>query len=345
MEQNYLQWLSSGTGTSWWHDSADPDELRQGLANGASGVTTNPVLAASTVEETPEKWSGVLSGMPAGIPKADKAEYLLKNVTVNAASIFEPLFRKTCGQSGFVCAQVDPSKAGDREGMSMQAKSFFGWAPNIAVKLPVTSAGLDVLEDCIAAGITVTATVSFTVSQSLEVSRRYLRGAERAEKAGIKPGSCFPVIMIGRIDDYLREVAADNGSQATEADIRQAGLAITRRAYNLFRKNNCSLKIIVAALRGTYHMSGLAGGEMIMSIHPKIQKMILSENMERDPGGIGKEIPPDVIKRLSSMPEFVKAYEPGGLTPDQFISYGVTQRTLSQFTTMGWGKLENYRSP
>ena len=32
-------------------------------------------------------------------------------------------------------------------------------------------------------------------------------------------------MMIGRLDDYLREVAADNGSGVTESDIRQAGLA------------------------------------------------------------------------------------------------------------------------
>ena len=47
---------------------------------------------------------------------------------------------------GYVCAQVNPSRAGDRDCMAAMAKRFHNWAPNIAVKLPATLAGLDVLE-------------------------------------------------------------------------------------------------------------------------------------------------------------------------------------------------------
>ena len=43
---------------------------------------------------------------------------------------------------------------------------------------------------------------------------------------GVKPGECFAVIMIGRLDDYLREVAADNRAPVSESDIRQSGLAV-----------------------------------------------------------------------------------------------------------------------
>ena len=46
------------------------------------------------------------------------------------------------------------------KGGKAMAHRFTAWAPNIAVKLPATSAGLDVLEECIAEGITITATVS-----------------------------------------------------------------------------------------------------------------------------------------------------------------------------------------
>ncbi len=75
-------------------------------------------------------------------------------------------------------------------------------------------------------GITVTATVSFTVPQAVAVAERHRCGAARARAAGIKPGRCFSVIMIGRLDDYLREVAQDNRAAVSEEDIRQAGLAV-----------------------------------------------------------------------------------------------------------------------
>jgi transaldolase len=82
--------------------------------------------------------------------------------------------------SGFVCAQVNPLRAGDRDCMMPMARRFHAWAPNIAVKLPATSAGLDVLEDCVAEGITCTATVSFTVPQALAIAERHRAGAARA---------------------------------------------------------------------------------------------------------------------------------------------------------------------
>jgi len=40
----FCRWLASETPTRWWHDSGDPIELERALAQGATGVTTNPVL-------------------------------------------------------------------------------------------------------------------------------------------------------------------------------------------------------------------------------------------------------------------------------------------------------------
>ena len=51
---------------------------------------------------------------------------------------------------------------------------------------------------------------------------------------------------------------------------------------------------------------------------------------------IDRPVDPEVIARLQTMPEFVKAYEPDGLAPDEFISYGVVNRTLTQFCECGW---------
>ena len=35
LRDSYLYWLANETPTSWWHDSAVPDELRRGLLHGA----------------------------------------------------------------------------------------------------------------------------------------------------------------------------------------------------------------------------------------------------------------------------------------------------------------------
>ena len=88
-------------------------------------------------------------------------------------------------------------------------------------------------------------------------------------------------------------------------------------------------------------MTELAGAEIIMSIAPPYQEMLLSDGLACEER-IDAEIDSDVIERLSTLPEFVKAYESDGMKPEEFIAYGVTQKTLAQFYEGGWKLLENF---
>jgi transaldolase len=338
---SYLRWLSQETPTPWWHDSGDPDELARGLAEGASGVTTNPVLAYRALRAQPAFWRERLGTLDPGLDPGVKAERLMQAVVTYAAHKLEPRHRASDGVAGYVCAQVNPVKAGDRETMLAMARRYHTWAPNIAVKLPVTAAGLDVLEECVAEGITITATVSFTVPQVVGVAERHRRGAARAREQGIVPGHCFAVIMIGRLDDYLRDVAWDSRADVAEADIRQAGLAVSKRAYEIYQAEGYEAVLLVAALRGTYHMTELAGAELIMSIHPTYQALLQAPGVVREER-ISLPIDPEAIARLRRMPEFVRSYEPDGMVPEEFIAFGATQRTLTQFNEVGWALLERF---
>jgi len=340
--QDYLQWLIGSTKTAWWHDSADPAELALGLKRGAVGVTTNPYLSYLSLCKNRAMWPKEIAEVLAqNLDPECKAEALMKVVVAHAANELMAEFERSRGERGYVCAQVNPARAGDRDLMLAMARRFHAWAPNIAVKLPATAAGLDVLEECAAEGITVTATVSFTVPQVVAVAERFRRGIERAKRNAAPPPKCFAVIMIGRLDDYLREVAHDLRATATESDIRQAGLAVTKRAHSIYRERKYEAVLLVAALRGAYHMTELAGAELIMSIAPKYQEILLRESLPREER-IRREIPSDVVERLSQMPEFRRAYDPNGMSPQEFIAYGATQRTLSQFIEAGWSLIEKF---
>ena len=343
MDNSYLRWVIENTPTQWWHDSADPAELDLGLERGAIGVTTNPVLAAAAVKKNRDAWRAHIERTVArNLPPEQKAEALMEGVVKSAAQRLMPAFAASSGQSGFVCAQVNPVRAGDRECMYPMAKRFHAWAPNIAVKLPATAAGLDVLEECVAEGITTTATVSFTVPQTIAIAERHRAGSVRARAKGIEPGKCFAVIMIGRLDDYLREVAHDARAQVSEHDICQAGLAVAKRAYSIYTRERYDAVLLVAALRGTYHLTELAGANLLMSIHPTYQEPFVTQDFPRE-ARIDRPVPAEVIERLLQMPDFVRAYEPDGMTPSEFVSFGTTQRTLSQFTEVGWKELESLR--
>jgi transaldolase len=343
MSQSYLDWVIRNTRTSWWHDSADPGELDRGLGLGAVGATTNPFLSSIALAANRELWAReIQSAIAESSNPEQRAENLMRIPVVHAARKLLPQFQASGGQRGYVCAQVNPARAGDRAAMLEMARRLRQWSPNITVKLPATAAGLDVLEDCAAEGISTTATVSFTVPQVLAVAERNRLGIQRANAKRIAPAKCFAVIMIGRLDDYLREVAADAHAEIAEADIRQAGLAATKRAYALFRQRGYEASMIIAALRGTHHMTELAGAEMIMSIFPAWQTPLSSTELPREER-IDRPIAPEVIGRLSRLKEFVRAYEPDGMQPEEFITYGVTQRTLGQFYDAGWKLMETFK--
>jgi transaldolase len=339
----YLNWVLENTPTKWWHDSAEAGELELGLQRGAIGVTTNPYLANLALVKDRELWAPAIDAVLAQkLPPEGKAEALMQIAVTRTTERLIPEFAASNRQSGFVCAQVNPLHAGDRDCMLAMAKRFHRWAPNIAVKLPATAAGLDVLEDCVAQGITVTATVSFTVPQVIAIAERHRAGIARAQANGVAPGKCFAVIMIGRLDDFLREVAHDNQAAVSESDIRQAGLAVTKRAYALYAERGYEAVLLVAALRGDYHLTELAGADLIMSIAPGFQEVFVTGDLPREER-IAQPVAADVIERLSQMPEFVRSYEPDGMTPAEFMAFGACQRTLSQFCEVGWKLMENYR--
>ena len=339
----YLSWVINSTSTAWWHDSAEAAELQTGLDRGAAGVTTNPFLSNVAVVKDRAIWASDIDAVLAqNLPGEAKAEALMRIAVTRTAEKLMPCFEATQGEQGFVCAQVNPLRAGDRDCMAAMARRFTKWAPNIAVKLPVTSAGLDVLEHCIAEGITITATVSFTVPQLIAIAERHRKGSERARQNNLQPGKCFAVMMIGRLDDYLREVAHDNQAPVSEMDIQQAGLAATKRAWQIYGEKKYEAKLLVAALRGTNHLTELAGADLVMSIAPPWQDVFVTKDFPREPR-IDHPISHDVIDRLRIMPEFVRAYEPDGMMPEEFVTYGPTQRTLSQFADVGWKLLEGYK--
>lgn len=338
----YLKWLSSQTKSTYWHDSAIPEELEAALLNGARGMTTNPFLIASTLNARPEFWKPMLDKEISALKGSEKAEALMRTVVRYFANRLAE-YRSEGEYKGYCCVQTDPSKPGNSQRMIEQAKRFAKIAPNIVVKMPATRAGIEALEACAALGINVAATVSFTVAQVLAVGEAISRGKKRAREKGITPGLGIAVLMVGRLDDYLRDVMQDSGAPATEEDVVCAGTAAIKRAYKIFNERGYDCVLMPAGCRGAYHISELAGGHMIMSIAPKIASQLEELGCEDFVERIDEAVSAERIDRLMTMPEFRKAYEPDGMKLEEFITFGSCNRTLDQFINCGWNILCNYK--
>ena len=339
MENRYLKWLSSSTPSVYWHDSAIRAEQLEGFSNGAVGMTTNPFLVNQTLSKDTEFWADALKNVPKGLKGDEKVEALIKCVTTFYANEVKPLNDPVLGK-GFVCAQTSPLHTGDAQYMIDQAQRLASWADNIVVKLPATRAGIEAYEECAAKGLNVAATVSFTVPQVLAVGEAAARGKARAKANGVKPGLSIAVLMVGRLDDYLRDVAHDSFPNVQEGDIINAGTACIKRAYGIFNEKGWDTFLMPAGCRGANHIVDLAGAKMIMSIAPKIAKLLV--DVDKFEERIDVPVDKAVIDRLMTMPEFRKAYEPDGMKPEEFITFGSSNRTTDQFINDGWNPLASF---
>jgi transaldolase len=342
----YMQWLAEKTPGAWWIDSSDPDDVKYALTMGAGGITTNPLLCAKALYAKPDYWREVLGPLPSG--SADqRVREIIRRMTVHTASWVKSIYDATGGARGYVCCQVSPKLYGEADAQVEEARSISKYAPNVSVKLPMSRAGIIALEQCIAEGISVTGTVSFTLSQALAIGEACKRGSEKALSKGINPGHCNAVIMIGRLEDYLMFAAKDMGRPELCADIPHAGVLVVKKAVKLFTERNYSTVLLPSGMRGIHQIQNLAGINGILSVSPNLADDLEKQDVPRIEK-LNEPVDENLVQRLGVLADFRSAYLPDGLEATEYIAFGSFQQTITQFYESGWlriGAFESTTSP
>ena len=88
----------------------------------------------------------------------------------HGAELLLPIFEREQGKKGRLSIQTDPKLYRDVDRLTEQALRFAALAPNMQVKIPATCAGVQAMEEVTAAGVSINATVCFTVPQALAVA-------------------------------------------------------------------------------------------------------------------------------------------------------------------------------
>jgi transaldolase len=338
-QPNYLQMLAAQTPTQFWHDSGEPAEIQTALNNGAVGVTTNPILIPRVVLAHPDEWRVIVRHMARFMPVQDIPHAITAQVVAAAADMVLPIYAKTQGGAGYVCAQGNPNNHGNVQAMVNEAVAFHAVRPNIANKIPCSAAGLDAVEELTARGITTTCTTSFTVPQVLAIAEAFGRGRKKL-KADAGQVRCFAVIMAGRLDDHLRDEVKAGRGQASEAAITIAGLAVCKRAVQLYRERGYGAILLVGGMRGLYHVTELVGAPMVLTIAPAMQPAIIEKGFTLRTS-IGEPVDADLLREMANVPDFQRAYEPDGMEPAEFSGYGAFVKTQGQFIE-NYGKLQEF---
>jgi len=146
--------------------------------------------------------------------------------------------------------------------------------------------------------------------------------------------------MVGRLDDYLRDVAKDMQADVPETDIIQAGTAAIKKAQAICHERGYEAKLMPAGMRGGYHAVALSGSDMSFSLSAGILTALGKET--EFTRHMHEAVSDETIANLNKIPEFVRAYNVENLAEEEFIRFGASQRTLSQFVEAGWSMIADF---
>ncbi|MDR0626265.1 MAG: hypothetical protein LBG11_03240 [Bifidobacteriaceae bacterium] len=322
--------------TALWNDSADPSELAQAISWGAVGATCNPVIALAAIKADRPRWEARIAELAAERPTATESELgwqVVEELSVRAARLLEPAFERYDGINGRLSMQTDPRLHRDAAALADQAEHFSRLARNIIVKIPATATGLEAIEEATYRGVSVNVTVSFTAAQAVATGQAIERGLKRREAEGLETVTMGPVvtIMVGRLDDWIKEVVKRERIAIDPSYLEWAGVATFKRAYRVFQELGLRARLLSAAYRSVLHLTEFVGGDVVVS-PPFNWQVLINENNLDLPARMDVPVADQILKGLlDRVPEFRRAYEPDGLTTAEFDQFGATRKTLRQF--------------
>ena len=331
-----LHEMTQTTPTCLWNDSASIDELTYSIEHGAVGATCNPVIVLGVLKKEMNFWKERIRSLIDERSTATEdqiAWQLVREVSVKAAGLLRPVFEAHRGKNGRLSIQTDPRLFRDSKAIVEQAEEFNRLAPNMIVKIPVTRAGIPAIEEATYRGISINATVSFTLPQCIAVAEAVERGLKRREQEGKDISAMGPVctIMVGRLDDWLKVVVEKENITIDPGHLEWAGVAVFKKAYQIFRERGYRVRLLSAAFRNHMHWSELIGGVIVISPPYSWQLRFNASDIEvsrRIDNPVDQRIVEELRKKFT---DFRRAYNEKGLSVEEFDAFGPSRRTLRQF--------------
>ena len=308
-----LHKMTQTTSTTLWNDSASLEELTYSIAHGAVGATCNPVIVVAVLKKEMPRWAPRIRQLIEEMPHATEDQLgwqVVREISAESARLYR-----------------------DARAVVEQAVEFNQLAPNMIVKIPVTKEGVPAIEEATYRGISINATVCFTLPQCVAVAEAVERGLQRREREGKDIKMMGPVctIMVGRLDDWLKVLLEKQNISVDPGYLEWAGVAVFKKTYSLFRQRGYRIRLLSAAFRNHMHWSELIGGDAVISPPYAWQKRFNASQIEVT-SRMNQQVPPQIVDGLTKhFADFRRAYTEDGLSISEFDSFGPTRRTLRQF--------------
>ncbi len=162
----------------------DMDEL---VRDGILGMTSNPTIFQGAIADGDAYDDQLREVLQTQTDPKEVFLALAQDDIREACDKLREIYdRGDSTRDGWVSIEVDPNLANDSAATAKEARRLHAMInrPNLFVKIPGTEAGLQAIEDTIAAGIPVNVTLLFSLERHRAAAEAYIRGLRRLHEDG-----------------------------------------------------------------------------------------------------------------------------------------------------------------
>ncbi len=213
-------------------------QLKQLVADGLSGMTSNPTIfhkAVTQGQDYDEAIKSILKSNP-NAAVMDIYDRLTVEDIQMAADVFRPVYEASDGMDGLVSLEPNPELAYDTEGTIAEVRRLWQLVdrPNLMVKVPSTPPGIPAIEQLIAEGININITLMFSMAHYEAVSRAYLNGIARCSNP--RQVTSVASFFVSRVDTYVDRELEKVGAAEAPALRGKAAVANSKLVYRRFKE-------------------------------------------------------------------------------------------------------------
>jgi transaldolase len=322
------------------------------------GCTTNPPLSLTAVKSDPAFWNDWIDNLIRTNKGLTQHEYFwltYKEVIRLGSEMMLPIWEASDGKYGYISGQLDPRLFTETERMIQDAQEIRAIAPNLMIKVPASTQGVEVVKALSSMAIPTNVTTCFTLPQIWAVANAAAEGVKIAEKNKVDMSKWRAVItmMIGRLTEnpVLDEQASRRGIHLSWSDKHWFGIYVFRKAFQLLKENALPSKMLACSMRdgpnvgGTVHFWDVEkiAGDIVYTMPPYVLEPLFKycESMTFSEEILLDDVPDDVLYKMSKIPYCIQASDENGMEINQFNTHPATIATAENFSKASAG-LEEY---
>jgi len=213
-------------GQSVWLDYIDRPLLESGkltsmIQKGLMGMTSNPSIFNNAIGSSSNYDGKIRMLNEAGKTTFEIYDELTIRDIQDATDQFKGVYEGTDGLDGYVSLEIDPRIAHKIQEQIQEGLRLFKKVDrtNVMIKVPSTEEGIPVIEELIAKGVNVNATLIFSIEQYEQVAKAYYKGLTRLanETSDLSNIRSVASVFVSRIDTVVDKLINEQLAKETDA--------------------------------------------------------------------------------------------------------------------------------